>query len=140
MKILLDTSAYVGFKRGTEEVVDSVTGAEAVLFSPVVLGELMFGFRNGNRFKENMDELNKFLEHKVVEIIHIWKTTSDRYSRIALHLKRQGTPIPSNDIWVAAQAIEHGAELITLDKHFEKIAGLDLYNFLTILFVPIFIQ
>ena len=124
MKILLDTSGYVGFKRGTEEVVDSIISAEAVLFSPVVLGELMFGFRNGNRFKENMDELNKFLEHKVVKIIHIGKTTSDRYSRIALHLKRQGTPIPSNDIWVAAQAIEHGAEFITLDKHFENIAGL----------------
>lgn len=124
MKILLDTSGYVGFKRGTEEVVDSITSAEAVLFSPVVLGELMFGFRNGNRFKENMDELSKFLEHKVVEIIHIGKTTSDRYSRIAHHLKRQGTPIPSNDIWIAAQAMEHGAELITLDRHFENITGL----------------
>jgi tRNA(fMet)-specific endonuclease VapC len=124
MKILLDTSGYIGFKRGTEEVVDSITSAETVLFSPVVLGELMFGFRNGNRFKENMDELDKFLEHKVVEIIHIGKTTSDRYSRIALHLKRQGTPIPSNDIWIAAQAIEHAAELITLDRHFENIVGL----------------
>ena len=124
MKILLDTSGYVGFKRGTKEVVDSITSAKAVLFSPVVLGELMFGFRNSNRFKENMEDLNKFLEHKVVEIVHIGKTTSDRYSRIALHLKRQGTPIPSNDIWIAAQAIEHGAELITLDRHFENIAGL----------------
>jgi len=124
LKILLDTSGYVGFKRGTEELVDSITSAETVLFSPVVLGELMFGFRNGNRFKENMDELNKFLEHKVVEIIHIGKTTSDRYSRIALHLKRQGTPIPSNDIWIAAQAIENGVELFTSDRHFENIAGL----------------
>ncbi len=60
----------------------------------------------------------------MVEIIHIGKTTSDRYSRIALHLKRQGTPIPSNDIWIAAQAIEHGVELITSDRHFENIAGL----------------
>jgi len=124
MKILLDTTGYVGFKRGTEEMVDIITSSELVLFSPVVLGELMFGFRNGNRFKKNMDELNKFLDHEVVEIVHIGKTTSDRYSRIALHLKRQGTPIPSNDIWIAAQAMEHGAELITLDRHFENIAGL----------------
>jgi tRNA(fMet)-specific endonuclease VapC len=124
MKILLDTSGYVGFKRGTEAVVDNITSAETILFSPVVLGELMFGFRNGNRFNENMDELNKFLEHQVVEFIHIGKMTSDRYSRIALHLKLQGTPIPSNDIWIAAQAMEHGAELITLDRHFENIAGL----------------
>jgi len=124
MKILLDTTGYVGFKRGTEEMVDIITSSELVLFSPVVMGELMFGFRNGNRFKKNMDELNKFLDHEVVEIVHIGKTTSDRYSRIALHLKRQGTPIPSNDIWIAAQAMEHGAELITLDRHFENIAGL----------------
>jgi tRNA(fMet)-specific endonuclease VapC len=124
MKILLDTTGYVGFKRGTEEMVDIITSSELVLFSPVVLGELMFGFRNGNRFKKNMDELNKFLDHEVVEIVHIGKTTSDRYSRIALHLKRQGTPIPSNYIWIAAQAMEHGAELITLDRHFENIAGL----------------
>jgi tRNA(fMet)-specific endonuclease VapC len=124
MRILLDTSGYVGFKRGTEEVVDSITSAKTVLFSPIVLGELMFGFRNGNRFKENMDELGEFLKHKVVEINNIGKTTSDRYSRIALHLKRQGTPIPSNDIWIAAQAIEHAAELITLDRHFENIVGL----------------
>lgn len=124
MKSLLDTTGYVGFKRGTEEMVDIITSSELVLFSPVVLGELMFGFRNGNRFKKNMDELNKFLDHEVVEIVHIGKTTSDRYSRIALHLKRQGTPIPSNDIWIAAQAMEHGAELITLDRHFENIAGL----------------
>ncbi len=124
MKILLDTSAYVGFKRKIEEVVDNIANAELILFSPIVLGELMFGFRNGNRFKENMVDLNNFLEHKVVEFIQIGKTTSDRYSRIALHLKRQGTPIPSNDIWIAAQAMEHGAEIITLDRHFENITGL----------------
>ncbi len=124
MRILLDTSAYVGFKRKIEEVVDIIVNAELILFSPIVLGELMFGFRNGNRFKENMVDLNNFLEHKVVEFIQIGKTTSDRYSRIALHLKRQGTPIPSNDIWIAAQAMEHGAEIITLDQHFENITGL----------------
>jgi tRNA(fMet)-specific endonuclease VapC len=84
----------------------------------------MFGFRNGTRFKDNMDDLNKFLEHEAVELVPIGKITSDRYSRIAAQLKRQGTPIPSNDIWIAAQTMEHGAELITSDHHFEKINGL----------------
>ena len=124
MKFLLDTSAYVGFKRNIKEVVNIVIGAKSVLFSPVVLGELMFGFRNGNRFKKNMAELNEFLDHEAVETVYIGKTTSDRYSRIALHLKRQGTPIPSNDIWIAAQTMEHGAELITMDRHFKNITGL----------------
>ncbi len=121
---MLDTSAYVGFKRSVEEVIEIIVSAESILFSPIVVGELMFGFRNGNRFKKNMDDLNNFLQHEVVEIIQIGKITSDRYSRIASHLKRQGTPIPSNDIWIAAQAMEHGIELITSDRHFENIAGL----------------
>jgi len=124
MRILLDTSAYVGFKRNAEEVVEIIVSAESILFSPIVLGELMFGFRNGNRFKKNMDDLNNFLQHEVVDIIQIGKITSDRYSRIASHLKSQGTPIPSNDIWIAAQAMEHGIELITSDRHFENIASL----------------
>ena len=121
---MLDTSAYVGFKRNVEEVVEIIVSAESILFSPIVLGELMFGFRNGNRFKKNMDDINNFLQHEVVDIIQIGKITSDRYSRIASHLKSQGTPIPSNDIWIAAQAMEHGVELITSDRHFENITSL----------------
>jgi tRNA(fMet)-specific endonuclease VapC len=57
------------------------------------------------------------------------KTAADRYSRIAEQLKRQGTPIPSNDIWIAAQAMELGAELVTLDRHFEKVNGLVYHLF-----------
>ena len=124
MKLLLDTSAYVGFKRNVPDLVEMIVGAEWILFSPVVLGELMFGFRNSVKFKENMNDLNEFLQHDVVEIVQIGKITSDRYSRIAAQLKRNGTPIPSNDIWIAAQTMEHGAELITLDRHFNKIDGL----------------
>ncbi len=124
MKLLLDTSAYVEFKRNVIEVVEIIVRAELILFSPVVLGELMFGFRNGTRFKENMDNLSKFLQHEVVKLVQIGEITSDRYSRIAAKLKHQGTPIPTNDIWIAAQTMEHGAELITSDQHFETIDGL----------------
>ena len=124
MKILLDTSAYVSFKRNIHEAVQIITRAELILFSPIVLGELMFGFRDGTRFEENMDDLNNFLEHDAVDFVLIGKITSDRYSRIAAQLKRQGTPFPTNDIWIAAQTMEHGAELITSDQHFEKISGL----------------
>ena len=124
MKLLLDTSAYVGFKRNVPDLVEMIVGAEWILFSPVVLGELMFGFRNSVKFKENMNDLNEFLQHDVVEIVQIGKITSDRYSRIAAQLKRNGAPIPSNDIWIAAQTMEHGAELITTDRHFNKIDGL----------------
>ena len=124
MKIMLDTSAYVGFKRNAVEAVEIITKAELIVFSPVVMAELMFGFRNGTRFKENMDDLDRFLAHDAVDLLPIGKITSDRYSRIADNLKQQGTPIPTNDIWIAAQAMEQGAELITSDQHFEKINGL----------------
>ena len=124
MKILPDTTAYVAFKQNIDEVIECILGAEKIIFCPIVLGELIFGFRGGLRFKQNMYELNQFLEHEVVELIPLGKVTSDRYSRIALQLKEKGTPIPTNDIWIAAQAMEHGAELITLDRHFEKINGL----------------
>lgn len=66
MKLILDTSAYVGFKLGYFELVEYLARADAVLMSPIVLGELMFGFRNGSRFDENMEELNRFLSHRVV--------------------------------------------------------------------------
>jgi len=124
MKILLDTSAYVGFKRNNPELVEIIVRAELILISAVVLGELLFGFRNGTRFKKNLAELNRFLEHDAVETVPVGKISADRYSRIAAQLRRQGTPIPTNDIWIAAQTMEHGAELITTDEHFDKINGL----------------
>jgi len=121
---MLDTSAYVGFKRNAIEAVEIIVKAELIIFSPVVMGELMFGFRNGTRFKENMDDLDRFLKHEAVDLMPVGKVTSDRYSRIAVKLRQQGTPIPTNDIWIAAQAMELGAELITSDQNFDKINGL----------------
>lgn len=124
MKILLDTSAYVGFKQGVPDLVEYLSNAEIIYISPILLAELIFGFRNGSRFDQHMADLNRFLSHNAVETISISDITADRYSRIALMLKRLGTPIPSNDIWMAAQTTEYGAELVTMDKHFEHLGGL----------------
>ena len=124
MKLLLDTSAYVGFKLGYPQLVDYLSQSDTIYVSPIMMGELVFGFRNGSRFQENMEGLNRFLSHEVVDKITIGELTADRYSRIAAQLKQQGTPIPSNDIWIAAQTMEYGAELVTMDRHFEKVAGI----------------
>mgnify|MGYP001045530675 CR=1 FL=1 len=128
MKLILDTNAYVGFKLAYSELVEYLAQADVIFMSPIVLGELMFGFRKGSQFSRNMDEMNRFLSHRAVEIVKISEITSDRYSRIAAQLKNQGTPIPSNDIWIAAQTMETGAELVTMDHHFDKINGL-VYRF-----------
>jgi tRNA(fMet)-specific endonuclease VapC len=124
MKLILDTNAYVGFKRGFAQLVEYILQADSICMSPIVLGELMFGFRNGSRWDQNMEELRVFLSNPAVQIVNMNKITSDRYSRIATQLKQKGTPIPSNDIWIAAQTMETGAELVTLDSHFEKVSGL----------------
>jgi tRNA(fMet)-specific endonuclease VapC len=124
MKLILDTNAYVGFKLGYPEIVEYLIRADQILMSPIVLGELMFGFRNGSRYLQNMEEINLFLADNAVQQITVSGITSDRYSRIAAKLKLKGTPIPPNDIWIAAQTMETGAELVTLDRHFENVDGL----------------
>jgi tRNA(fMet)-specific endonuclease VapC len=105
-------------------MVDFLMEAQAILLSPIVLSELMLGFRLGTRSQKNMEELKQFINQESVEVILIGDVTADRYSRIAEQLKRQGTPLSSNDIWIAAQTLEQGAELVTMDRHFEKINGL----------------
>ena len=95
----------MGFKRNDADLVEMITMAECVLFSSIVLGELLLSFRSGTRFKKNLAELNRFLAHDAVEMVSVGKITADRYSRIAAQLKRKGTPIPTNDIWIAAHTM-----------------------------------
>jgi predicted nucleic acid-binding protein len=124
VKIILDTNAYVAFKRGHDAVVDRVRNAHRVVFSTVVAGELIFGFRHGSRLAENMEELARFLDNPYVETVPVTITTADRFGRVAAGLRRKGSPIPTNDIWIAAHAFETGAELLSFDRHFERIDGL----------------
>ena len=84
----------------------------------------MFGFRNGSRLAKNAAELDAFLADAHVEMFAVTPTTADRFGRIAAALRRAGTPIPTNDIWIAAHAFESGAELVTFDGHFASIPGL----------------
>jgi tRNA(fMet)-specific endonuclease VapC len=124
VKRLLDTNAYVGLKKNHEGVAGLVRESTELVFSMVVVGELMFGFRNGTRFERNRKELDEFLADARVTVLDITRTSADRFSRIAAGLRRAGTPIPSNDIWIAAQALESGAELVSFDGHFKAIEGL----------------
>jgi tRNA(fMet)-specific endonuclease VapC len=124
VKILIDTNAYSLYRMEHSPIVRKIADSESILVSPVVLGEILFGFRKGSRFEYNMSLLTRFLEHEAVEVVPIAEVTADRYARIMLQLRRQGTPVPTNDIWIAAQAMEHGAELLTADRHFERINGL----------------
>ena len=124
MRLLLDTSAYAAWKRGDECVVALVRNASEILVSAVVAGELQFGFRQGSRYEKNMAEFREFPGSPYVTAIDATLTTADRFARIAAELRRKGSPIPTNDIWIAAHAMESGAELISFDQHFAQIDGL----------------
>jgi tRNA(fMet)-specific endonuclease VapC len=92
--------------------------------SAVVAGELLFGFRNGSRFAANRSDLDAFLAAPRVRFLPTTFTTADRYGSISASLRRRGRPLPQNDIWIAAQALEHGADLISFDDHFGAVEGL----------------
>jgi len=124
MKRLLDTNAYVALKRNHEGVAELVRDSTELVFSIVVVGELLFGFRNGTRLNRNLKELDEFLADTRVTVLNVTRTTADRFGRIAAALRKIGRPIPTNDIWIAAHTFESGAELITLDDHFSAVDGL----------------
>lgn len=124
MKVLLDTNAYVALRRGDEAVASLVRDAEKVIFSAIVTGELLHGFRHGTRAQDNLRDLARFLEQPAVQFVTVGWDTADRFGRIATSLRKQGTPIPTNDVWIAAHAMETGADLISFDRHFEHVQGL----------------
>ena len=124
MRILLDTNAYSALKRGHEEVADRVRRAEEVMLSVVVVGELLLGFRLGTRFRKNVTELEAFLDNPYVSLLPVTLTSADRFARIMVTLRAKGRLIPTNDVWIAAHAMETGSELVSSDEHFEAIDGL----------------
>jgi tRNA(fMet)-specific endonuclease VapC len=124
MKVLLDTNVYTALFRGHAGVTQRVRGAEQVLLSAVVAGELLFGFRNGTRYEANRSDLEHFLSNPYVRLLDVTLVTADRFGRISALLKQKGRPLPTNDIWVAAHAMESGAELLSFDRHFSEIDGL----------------
>ena len=124
MRILLDSNAYSGLARGQHVVADLVQRAEVVLLSAVVIGELLSGFRRGSRFEQNMADLNALLDNSFVSVVPVGSLTADRYARISASLRAKGRPIPTNDIWIAAHAMETGADLVSADRHFEHVDGI----------------
>jgi tRNA(fMet)-specific endonuclease VapC len=94
------------------------------VFSIVVVGELLFGFRNGTRYDRSVKELDELLLEPRVSVLTVTRSTADRFGRIASKLRKAGTPIPTNDIWIAAHVFESGGELVSFDEHFEAVDGL----------------
>lgn len=126
--ILIDTNAYTAFKLADKSIVDIINHAEIIGISPVVLGELLSGFDCGSKPQKNREELQQFLRSSRIRLYSITSDTANFYSQVYVALKTKGNPIPTNDMWIAAQALENGCVLCTYDKHFKAVDGLLIGN------------
>lgn len=119
--LLVDTSGYVAFLRNNPQAVRAVQQAQEVLLPVIALGELLGGFAFGTRTTNNQQELSDFRISHRTRVVPITESTVQHYAQIYAHLRRTGRPIPTNDMWIAASALEHGARLLTGDGHFTNI-------------------
>lgn len=123
-KFLLDTNILIGFFGHDEAITAQIKTAQEILIPSIVIGELYYGAFNSQRKKENVEKIDTF--QNKVPIISCDQSTAKFYGQIKAQLKSKGTPIPENDIWVAALSFQHQITLVSRDAHFTKIEGLDL--------------
>ena len=123
-RILIDTNAYARLMTGDEGVLAVLAEAEVVYLSVIVLGELFAGFRGGKREAENRAMLRDFRAAPTVMTLPATDETAESFGALKETLKRAGTPLPLNDVWIAAHALEVGATLISFDAHFRVVKGL----------------
>ena len=117
----LDTSAYSRFQLGESRVSSLIDSAVWVGFPAIVLGELHAGFMQGRDRDRNERILAEFLANPVVEVLTVDAEAGLQYAEIVFELRRQGTPIPTNDVWIAATAARAGAIVLTYDDHFRAV-------------------
>jgi tRNA(fMet)-specific endonuclease VapC len=123
-KILLDTNAYTRLLSGDKSVLGALGQADTVYMSVIVLGELFAGFRAGKRERKNRGLLDDFLTRPTVKILNVTQETAEVFGSVKQGLKARGKPVPINDAWIAAHALETGSTLLTSDEHFEAVPGL----------------
>ncbi|MBM4265855.1 MAG: type II toxin-antitoxin system VapC family toxin [Deltaproteobacteria bacterium] len=121
MRIAIDTDRYVDFARGEEEAVAQVRRASRLYVPFVVLAELRAGFLCGSRASRNEAILTRFLNGSRVEVLYPDEETAHHHARLFRDLRARGTPIPTNDLWTGALAVQHGLHLFARDSHFDNL-------------------
>jgi tRNA(fMet)-specific endonuclease VapC len=121
MRLVLDTNRYVDLCKGLAPTVDLVATADAVYLPFVVVGELRAGFALGRRGADNERVLRRFLQKEGVHLLLADDQTTFHYASVFRHLRQHGTPIPTNDMWIAALVLEHNLVLHARDDHFERL-------------------
>jgi predicted nucleic acid-binding protein len=123
-RLAIDTNIYVAFKNNDADVIDAFRACDVIGVDIAVIAELYAGFSLGNKEAKNRRELETFLNASRVEVLTHDVETAEYYAMLVKKLKAKGRPIPSNDIWIAANALKQGMALYSLDKHFDEIDGL----------------
>jgi predicted nucleic acid-binding protein len=121
MTLALDTNRYGDLFLGVAETKDLVAHADSVMLPFVVVGELRAGFSHGRRQAENEAALREFLRKPGVSVLYADDQTTHHYAGVYRQLRRQGTPIPANDMWIAALVIQHNLVLHARDRHFDHL-------------------
>lgn len=121
-RYLLDTNVLVQLFNGSAEVGRRLENTVEVLVPTVVLGELLFGAERSARKSENVSRIEDFSTACTVLVID--QETARKYAQVKEALHRAGRPIPDNDVWIAAIALQHGLVLATRDRHFGHVEGL----------------
>jgi len=124
--LLIDTNIYSLAMRGVSEIIKFLQQAHEIGICAVSIGELISGFKGGKREQENRQELEEFLDSPRVRLYGIDEDTAEFYADILNRLCKKGKQIPTNDIWIASVARQHGLQLYTSDRHFKYISGLIL--------------
>ncbi len=124
MRLILDTNRYVDFCRGVPEVVDTLRRADQIHLPFVTLAELRSGFLCGSRSRHNERTLTRFLGSSRVRVLFPDDQTPHHYARLFQQLREQGTPIPTNDLWIASLTLQHALVLISRDSHFDNLPQL----------------
>lgn len=122
--IALDTNVYSAFMRGLPAALSALRAVREIHVPLMVLGELLAGFAAGARPAKNRDELARFLASPRVSVLLPDERTARHYAELFATLRAAGTPIPSNDLWIAALARQHRLSLLTFDTHFDALPGL----------------
>jgi tRNA(fMet)-specific endonuclease VapC len=123
-EILLDTNAFIAWWNEDAALAHQVVGMGESLLSLISLAELMLGAKKSGRPRENLEALNlRIQDFRLLTPDH---GTAERWADVSLALRRKGRPIPANDIWIAALALQHGLPLLTRDAHFREVEGLDV--------------
>ena len=124
--LLIDTNIYSYALNGNANVIKVLQRARKIAICSISIGELLSGFKAGSKENRNRVELDEFLDSPRVELHYIDEDTAEFYAEIKNGLRKKGRPIPTNDIWIASIALQHGLKLYTNDQHFNYVPGLVL--------------